>query len=104
MDTTIMLYLYVVIVSAYALGLFTFWVRRHGWHGSAWYFYVMGLLLSHAAVHGLNAFARYMRLAEDPYYFEFLDTPFWSGRLIIGAITVTAIAVHATLRLRNGQT
>jgi hypothetical protein len=96
------MYVYVVIVASYSLGLFSYWLIGSKGQGSAWYFYVMGLLLSHIFSDGLGAVARYMRLTEDEYYFTLVHSPLWSGRLFIGAITITAIAIHATLRMKKG--
>ena len=99
LDLTLGSYLYVILVASYTLVLFGYWaVKSHG-RASAWYYYVMGLLISHILVDTTAGWARYLFLTDNTDYYWFLKSTCWAMRGWVGAITITAIAIHATRKL-----
>lgn len=91
-------YLYNIILGVYAFIVFLYWaLERRG--ASAWYIYIMALLLSGAITSFLNLYARYLLLSDLPNYKDLITSCYWAGRSWISSITVTVIAIHASWRL-----
>ncbi len=96
-------YVYNIIIALYGFSVFAYWaVKRRG--ASAWYFYLMALILSIIIATGLQMYARYLLLNEDPYFTVVTTSLFWAVKSWICSITLTLIAIHATWRLRGGKT
>jgi hypothetical protein len=98
-DLAFVTYLYFILISLYALCLFIYWAFKSNGVASAWYYYVMGLIVSGALSTAFQLIARYMYLTDHMYYAQLLRGYPWALRMWIGAAVMTAIAIHATRKL-----
>jgi hypothetical protein len=102
-DLAFVTYTYFVLISLYALCLFVFWAVKSNGVASAWYYYVMGLIVSGILATSFQMVARYMYLTDHLYYSCLLKSYPWAARLWIGAAVMTAIALHATRKLYRSK-
>jgi len=91
-------YVYNILISVYAFIIFLYWaLDKKG--ASAWYIYIMALMLSTIVVSSFNLYARYLLLYDLPYYQDLVTSTLWAERSWISSLTITIIAIHASWRL-----
>ena len=102
-DLAFVTYGYLVIVGIYTLCLFVYWAVKSNGVASAWYYYVMGLILSGVLSTAFAMTARYLYLTQHEYHGVLLNSFPWAARLWVGAGVMTAIAIHATRKLYKSK-
>lgn len=99
-DVALLTYAYNVLIGGYCTILFTWWLTKVG-RPSAWYLYVMGLILAIVISSGFQFVARFTLLIEHPFHEQLLNSTLWSIKSWIGGLTLSLVAVHATHRFFN---
>ena len=91
-------YVYNILISIYTFIVFLYWaLERKG--ASAWYIYIMMLMLSTTIVSSFNLYARYLLLYDLPYYEDLVTSTLWAERSWLSSAVMTLIAIHASWRL-----
>ena len=97
-DLTSCTYIYNMIVGFYGFILFLYWAIKKG-GASAWYLYVMVLLLSSVITSSFQLSARYFFLCDDVLYEKLLMSWLWAAKSWIASVVLTCIAAHASFKL-----
>lgn len=98
-DPCFWIYLAIVVVSLYGLGLFIWWWYKIG-HASEVYIYFTVLLASEAFYNLFNAVARYTRFSDTDLtnYLWLMDSPLWEFRATFHLFILSVIIGRMTLR------